>query len=72
MKQFQIRVMCCIDPDRTSSELDQAVKMLRGYRDLCLEYPSWWDSWFVPEDKEYLLKLFLSRPQDIWTPHPIT
>ena len=72
MFALQIRVMCCIDPDRTARELDRAVQCLKGYRDVVLNEKSWWDSWIFPEeDKKYYAYLFVTRPQDIWEPHPI-
>lgn len=64
MAQIQIRVMCCIDPERTSDELDRAVKTLKGHREIILDNPSWWDSWHFPDDKKSYINLFLSRPQD--------
>jgi hypothetical protein len=71
MIQFQIRVMCCMNPDNTCEELDRAVAALNGQREIVLGYPSWWDSWFFSDDAATYVSLFLSRPQDIYYPHPI-
>ena len=63
--------MCCYDPDRIAQDLDRAVTALKGYRDVCLEDKSWWDTWSVPDDKAAYLYLFLKRPQDIYKVHPL-
>ena len=71
MKEYAIRVMCCINPERTAQELDRAVAALKGYRSQTLDEPSWWDSWFVPADVQDYVNLFVTRPQDLYRPHPI-
>ena len=71
MKHFQIRVMCSINPDKTAQELDRAVKLLKGKRENVLDEPSCWDSWYFPNNKDMYVRLFLSRPDDVWNPWPI-
>ena len=71
MKHFQIRVMCCIDPEKTAQELDRAATLLKGRREYVLDDPSCWDSWYFPDERDIYVRLFLSRPSDVWNPYPI-
>ena len=70
LTEHQIRVMCCTNPDRTARELDNAITVLGGWRDVVLQDElSYWDSWFITTEKAYLVVLFLTRPQDVWLPN---
>jgi hypothetical protein len=48
------------DALKTSQELDRAAKCLGGYREQVLNYASGWDNWYFPENKFYLLTLFVT------------
>ena len=62
MIEVAIRTLCSNTQDalRTALELDRAVKALGGYRSQVLNYKSTWDNWFFPEEKYYLLTLFIT------------
>lgn len=49
--------------------LDRAAKILGGHRQVQLEYPSNWDLWYFPEDKAYLVNLFVPDPNYIFESH---
>lgn len=54
------------DALKVANELDRAARVLNGYREQTLDYQSSWDSWYFPEDKMYLLSLFVSNPQTVF------
>ena len=68
MIEIAIRTLCTHHNDalRTAIELDRAAKSLGGYREQVLDYNSTWDNWFFPEEKYYLLTLFISDSKIIF------
>ena len=63
--------MCTKDGPLTMKQLDAAVRFCKGKKEITLDTPSYWDTWFIPEDKEIYVSLFVTHMDDLFIPHPI-
>ena len=71
MIQYCMRAMCVKNGPLTMKQLDQAVKFCKGKKEIILDEPSFWDTWFIPEDKQIYVGLFVTHMDDLYIPHPI-
>ena len=71
MIQYNMRALCLKNGNLTAKQLDQAVKFCKGKKEITLDEPSHWDSWFIPEDKQIYVSLFVTHMEDLYIPHPI-
>jgi hypothetical protein len=65
MIEYGLRALCLTNGRLSRKELDRAVKFCGGRKEVTLDEPSDWDVWYVPEDKECYIPMFLSHPQDV-------
>ena len=71
MIEYYMRAMCLKDGPLTMKQLDRAVKFCKGRKEITLDKPSYWDTWFIPEDKQIYVSLFVTNMEDLYIPHPI-
>ena len=71
MIEYHMRPFSMKNGPLTMKQLDQAVKFCKGKKEITLDEPSYWDSWFIPEDKQIYVGLFVTNMEDLYVPHPI-